>query len=67
MRLTVPSLLILAVIAVLLAGCGYYRWQKPGANQAAFQRESAECQAQASGQWEACMNGRGWHYAGGMF
>jgi predicted small lipoprotein YifL len=74
--------LLLAVAA--LAGCGLYHWSKPGADGAAFQRDSAECQQQSgvpgqqqsggnappvagqagqSNPWEACMNGRGWHYS----
>ena len=69
------AFLILAATAGL-AGCGSYRWQKPGYERADFQRESEECRQQATTgqppgagqpsadkQWENCMMGRGWRYS----
>ena len=38
--------IILAATALALAGCGIYHWHKDGADNAAFQRDSAECQRQ---------------------
>ncbi|MBV9522541.1 MAG: hypothetical protein JO010_07095 [Alphaproteobacteria bacterium] len=57
---------LFAAVAVALAGCGYYHWSKPGADSAAFDRESAECQQRSAGpgQWDDCMKGRGWTYSG---
>lgn len=61
-------LLAILVLAGLLAGCGYYRWEKPGATSADFQRDSDECQRiAAQGQWSACMTGKGWHYTDRYF
>ena len=71
--------IIVAVLALGLTGCGIYHWHKDGADSAAFQRDSADCQQQAGapqpqqpgttppevGPWEACMNGRGWTYSSG--
>lgn len=55
--------ILVALIAVTLAGCGYYRWYKEGEGTAGFQRDSAVCQQQAQpGKWEACMLGKGWTY-----
>jgi hypothetical protein len=55
-----------AVIGLLLlSGCGTYRWEKAGAGPDDFRRDDATCERQApSGQWEACMEGLGWRYAG---
>jgi hypothetical protein len=74
-----PTLRIAVLILLIagLAGCGSYRWQKPGYDRADFQRESEECRQQAAGGpppgggqpsadklWENCMMGRGWRYSG---
>lgn len=57
--------ILVALIAVTLAGCGYYRWHKEGESTAGFQRDSAECEQQAAaGKWESCMTGKGWIYGG---
>jgi len=51
------------MLAAMLAGCGVYHWRKTGADDAAFQRDSAECEQQAAaGQWKDCMTGKGWIY-----
>jgi hypothetical protein len=59
-------LILLAASLLMLAGCGYYHWSKEGADKAAFDRDSAECQQQAQGAqpWENCMKGKGWDYSG---
>ncbi len=55
--------MLLAVLAVTLAGCGYYRWHKEGQDTEGFHRESAECEQQAApGKWQECMIGKGWTY-----
>ena len=36
--------MLLAALAVTLAGCGYYRWHKEGQNTEGFHRESVETQ-----------------------
>ena len=55
--------MLLAVLAVTLAGCGYYRWHKEGQDTEGFHRESAECEQQAApGKWHDCMTGKGWIY-----
>jgi hypothetical protein len=59
--------LLVALVAVTLAGCGYYRWHKDGQDEAAFRRDGADCEQQAApGKWEACMNGKGWTYGSRM-
>ena len=57
--------ILLAAVALALAGCGYYHWTKPGTDSPAFQRASAACQQQSStpDQWDACMKGQGWTYS----
>ncbi|HZS84746.1 MAG TPA: hypothetical protein VFA50_17855 [Stellaceae bacterium] len=56
---------LIAAAALALAGCGYYHWSKPGADSAAFQRESAACEQKSTGpgQWDDCMKSRGWTYS----
>jgi hypothetical protein len=67
---------IILAATLTLAGCGVYHWHKDGADNAAFQRDSAECgkpgSQPAAGQtqpdvspFEACMNARGWTYSSG--
>lgn len=53
--------LLLAVTLFGLGGCGLYKWQKPGADDAAFKADSAACQ-QASNPdgFAACMQQHGW-------
>jgi hypothetical protein len=56
--------IVVASALILLAGCGYYRWEKPGATSADFQRDSEACQQKApQGQWQSCMRENNWHYA----
>ena len=51
---------ILAIVA-LLGGCGLYKWQKPGADDAAFQRDSQACQHSPNPDGFApCMQQHGW-------
>ena len=58
----VRTILVMAV-ALALAGCGFHHWRKNGADDAAFQRDSAECEQQAApGKWQDCMTGKGWIY-----
>jgi hypothetical protein len=55
--------IVVVAAALALAGCGYYHWRKDGADNAAFQRDSAECEQQAAaGKWHDCMTGKGWIY-----
>ena len=72
---------ILAAVALALAGCGFYHWHKDNADSAAFQRDSTDCEQQSgsAGQqqsssaqqqpthspWEGCMAGKGWVYSSG--
>ncbi len=59
--------MLLAALAVTLAGCGYYRWHKEGQDTEGFHRESAECEQQAApGKWQECMIGKGWTYGARM-
>jgi hypothetical protein len=64
-----PTALLLSVIslsALSLAGCGDFYWEKPGAGDPEFQRDSSACRQQsANGQWENCMKSRGWTYTAG--
>ena len=58
--------LLLAALLLTLAGCGFYHWSKPGADDAAFQKDNAECQQQSpQGGWQDCMQKRGWTYTNG--
>jgi len=36
-------MILIVAVAFTLAGCGFYHWRKDGADDAAFQRDSAEC------------------------
>ncbi len=55
--------IIVVLLTAALAGCGVYHWRKTGADDAAFQRDSADCEQQAAaGQWKDCMTGKGWIY-----
>ena len=55
--------ILIVAVALTLAGCGFYHWRKDGADNAAFQRDSAECEQQAApGRWQDCMTGKGWIY-----
>ena len=59
--------MLLAALAVTLAGCGYYRWHKEGQDTEGFHRESVECEQQAApGKWQECMIGKGWTYGARM-
>jgi hypothetical protein len=61
---------LLAVIALtlLLSGCGFYRWEKPNATQADFQRDSDTCEKSSQpGHWDECMRGNGWRYANSVW
>ena len=58
--------LVFAALAAALAGCGFYHWQKEGADNAAFQRDNADCQREATAeQFQACMERKGWKYSSG--
>lgn len=35
-------------LAVLMTGCAQYQWQKPGATQSEFNRDSYDCQMEAA-------------------
>ena len=43
-----------------LAGCGLYRWEKPGADDNAFQADSQACQRWGTNTFNTCMQARGW-------
>ena len=53
---------LLLVVALLgLSGCGLYKWQKPGADEAAFQADSGACQQVRNPDgYSSCMQSRGW-------
>ncbi|HLZ64772.1 MAG TPA: hypothetical protein VKQ29_01010 [Aliidongia sp.] len=59
--MTIRTSLLLAVATLSLAGCGLYKWQKPGADDVAFKSDSAACQqVQNPDGYAACMQSRGW-------
>lgn len=67
---------LLSVVLLLgvLAGCGFYRWEKPGAAAGEFQQDSQACQQQVQQQgqqspneWQSCMTGRGWRYVSSWY
>ena len=63
MTTTARLLLAVTLLGPLLGlgGCGLYKWQKPGADDAAFKTDSAACQqVQNPDGYEACMKQRGW-------
>jgi hypothetical protein len=57
-------MIVVVAVALTLAGCGFHHWRKDGgADDAAFYRDSAECEQQAApGKWHDCMTGKGWIY-----
>ena len=66
-------ILVVAVLAAGLAGCGAYQWEKRG-GAGDFAAESEECRQQVASvaedpglAWENCMMGRGWRYSGSWF
>jgi hypothetical protein len=60
-RMTIRTSLLLAAIAVGLGGCGLYKWEKPGADDAAFKTDSAACQQVRNPDgFNGCMTSRGW-------
>ncbi len=59
MMITPRVLLALALLG--LGGCGLYKWQKPGADDAAFKADSAACQQTNNPDgYSPCMRQRGW-------
>jgi hypothetical protein len=67
-------IITIVLLAASLAGCGTYKWEKPGVAGADFRSESEECRQQpiAAGQepglaWENCMMGRGWRHSSAWF
>jgi hypothetical protein len=54
--------MVVVALMVTLAGCGFHHWHKDGADDAAFQRDSADCQQPNAGAFDACMTGKGWAY-----
>ncbi|MDB5363389.1 MAG: hypothetical protein JWO51_4686 [Rhodospirillales bacterium] len=53
--------LLLALTLLGLGGCGLYKWQKPGADDAAFTADSTACQQIRNPDGYApCMQQRGW-------
>ncbi len=59
MTITPRVLLVAALLG--LAGCGLYKWQKPGAGDAAFKADSAACQRTNNPDgYSPCMRQRGW-------
>jgi hypothetical protein len=67
-------IVLIALLAAGLAGCGTYKWERQGASTADWPRESQECEQQVAGTaqsapqaWENCMMGRGWRYSGSWF
>jgi len=64
MRMTIRKRLVFAVALLGLSGlggCGLYKWQKPGADDAAFKADSTACQQIRNPDGFApCMQQRGW-------
>ena len=64
--MTTPArfLLAAATVATLvgLAGCGLYKWEKPGASDADFKTDSQACQQGNPDGYDACMKQRGWSF-----
>ena len=61
--MTVKTKLLLLALGLAVSGCGTYEWQKPGAGNGDFQRDSQRCQGAPTapaGDFEKCMNGLGW-------
>jgi hypothetical protein len=63
--MTIPARFLLAAACaatlVGLGGCGLYKWEKPGADDAAFRADSGACQqVQNPDGYDACMKSRGW-------
>lgn len=58
------TVLVLCCLALALGGCGYYRWQKPGASNDDFKADQATCSQSGAGAaaFNACMKDRGWSY-----
>jgi hypothetical protein len=59
----VLALLSLVATLALVSGCGLYHWRKPGASDADFQRDAAQCEQPANAApdaFEICMKSRGW-------
>lgn len=53
--------LALVLVMLGLGGCGLYKWQKPGAGDAAFQADSAACQQTRNPDgYSPCMQQHGW-------
>jgi hypothetical protein len=52
----------LFLIAPVIGGCGFYHWTKPGADDAAFKQDAAQCEAQAPNGFDACMQQQGWTF-----
>jgi hypothetical protein len=55
--------LLLLATGVACAGCGTYRWNKAGASDEDFKRDSAACDKSRSndaGAFNTCMSGLGW-------
>lgn len=59
--MTIRTRLILAVTLLGLGGCGLYKWQKPGADDAAYKADSAACQQTSNPDgYSPCMQQHGW-------
>jgi hypothetical protein len=58
------AVLLTVSLCLVLAGCGFYRWQKPGAGNNDFKADAASCQAGGAGgqSFNDCMRSRGWTY-----
>jgi hypothetical protein len=57
----IKARLLLAVAVCGLGGCGLYKWQKPGADDAAFKADSSACQQIRNPDgYAGCMTSRGW-------
>jgi len=60
-RMTINTRLLLVVALLSLGGCGLYKWQKPGADDAAFKADSAACQQTNNPDgYSPCMQQHGW-------
>jgi len=60
-RMTIKPRLLLVVAVLGLGGCGLYKWQKPGADDAAFKADSAACQQTNNPDgYSPCMQQHGW-------
>jgi hypothetical protein len=61
--MNVASGFFLLMLGLVLAGCGTYSWERPGATDAQFRADSQSCgdaPNRPAGDFEQCMRNLGW-------